>query len=112
AMEANDQLAGLPDPARRFIRGVSRENYLAMVGARTNAALGAPAPSVARMVHFWANHFALSSDKLTVIGLAGLLEFEAIRPHVLGKFRDMLVAVEQHPAMLLSLDQAQSIVPK
>jgi uncharacterized protein (DUF1800 family) len=48
---------------------------------------------------------------LTVIGLAGLLEFEAIRPHVLGKFRDMLVAVEQHPAMLLYLDQAQSIGP-
>ena len=35
----NDQLAGLPDSARRFIRGASRQNYLAMVGARTNAAL-------------------------------------------------------------------------
>ena len=111
ALEANDQLAGLPDNARRFIRGVSRENYLAMVGARTNAALVTPAPFVERMVHFWANHFAVSADKLTVIGLAGLLEFEAIRPHVLGKFRDMLVAVERHPAMLLYLDQAQSIGP-
>jgi uncharacterized protein (DUF1800 family) len=110
-MEANDQLAGLPDSARRFIRGVSRENYLAMVGARTNAALVAPAPFVERMVHFWANHFAVSADKLTVIGIAGLLEFEAIRPHVLGKFKDMLIAVEQHPAMLLYLDQAQSIGP-
>jgi uncharacterized protein (DUF1800 family) len=110
-MEAGDQLAGLPDPARRFIRGVSRENYLAMVGARTNAALVAPAPFVERMVHFWANHFAVSADKLTVIGMAGLLEFEAIRPHVLGKFGDMLVAVERHPAMLLYLDQAQSIGP-
>jgi uncharacterized protein (DUF1800 family) len=108
---ANDQLAGLPDNTRRFIRGVSRDNYLAMVGARTNAALVTPAPFVERMVHFWANHFAVSADKLTVIGLAGLLEFEAIRPHVLGKFRDMLVAVEQHPAMLLYLDQAQSIGP-
>ena len=58
------------------------------------------------------NHFAVSADKLPVIGLAGLLEFEAIRPHVLGKFRDMLVAVEQHPAMLLYLDQAQSIGPE
>jgi uncharacterized protein (DUF1800 family) len=110
-MQANDQLAGLPDTARRFIRGISRQNYLAMVGARTDAALTAPAPFVERMVHFWANHFAVSADKLTVIGLAGLLEFEAVRPHVLGKFRDMLVAVEQHPAMLLYLDQAQSIGP-
>ena len=82
-----------------------------MVAARTSAALVTPAPFVERMVHFWANHFAVSADKLTVIGLAGLLEFEAIRPHVLGSFRDLLRAVEQHPAMLLYLDQAQSIGP-
>ncbi|HVQ08973.1 MAG TPA: DUF1800 domain-containing protein [Allosphingosinicella sp.] len=110
-MSENDQLAGLPDSARRFVRQASRRNYLAMVAARTGAALTAPAPFVERMVHFWANHFAVSADKLTVIGLAGLLEFEAIRPHVLGRFGDMLLAVEQHPAMLLYLDQAQSIGP-
>ncbi len=111
-MSEDDQLAGLPDSARRFIRQSSRRNYLAMVGARTDAALTAPAPFVERMVHFWANHFAVSADKLTVIGLAGLLEFEAIRPHVLGRFADMLLAVERHPAMLLYLDQAQSIGPQ
>jgi uncharacterized protein (DUF1800 family) len=43
--------------------------------------------------------------------MAGLLEFEAIRSHVLGRFSDMLIAVEQHPAMLIYLDQAQSIGP-
>ena len=100
-----------PIPPGASSAASSRQNYLAMVGARTNAALVTPAPFVERMVHFWANHFAVSADKLTVIGLAGLLEFEAIRPHVLGRFRDMLVAVEQHPAMLLYLDQAQSIGP-
>src|SRR5689334_16422852 len=108
---ANDPTAGLPDSARRFIRQTSRQNYLALVQARTNAALVTPAPFVERMVHFWANHFAVSADKLVTIGLAGLLEFEAIRPHVLGKFEDMLFAVERHPAMLLYLDQAQSIGP-
>lgn len=107
----NDPTAGLPDSARRFIRQTSRQNYLALVQARTNAALVTPAPFVERMVHFWANHFAVSADKLTTIGLAGLLEFEAIRPHVLGRFEDMLFAVERHPAMLLYLDQAQSIGP-
>ena len=111
-MSENDQLAGLPDSARRFIRRRRAANYLAMVGARTDAALTAPAPFVERLVHFWANHFAVSADKLTVIGLAGLLEFEAIRPHVLGSFGDMLLAVERHPAMLLYLDQAQSIGPE
>ena len=110
-MGDNDQLAGLPDSARRFVRQASRRNYLAMVAARTEAALITPAPFVERLVHFWANHFAVSADKLTVIGLAGLLEFEAIRPHVLGSFSDMLLAVERHPAMLLYLDQAQSIGP-
>jgi uncharacterized protein (DUF1800 family) len=110
-MGEDDQLAGLPDSARRFVRQTSRRNYLAMVAARTEAALTTPAPFVERLVHFWANHFAVSADKLTVIGLAGLLEFEAIRPNVLGSFRDMLLAVERHPAMLLYLDQAQSIGP-
>ena len=109
AMEEN--LAGLPDPVRRYIRRSARDHYLSMVAARMDAALTAPAPFVERLVHFWANHFAVSADKLTVIGLSGLLEFEAIRPNVLGRFRDMLVAVEQHPAMLLYLDQAQSIGP-
>jgi uncharacterized protein (DUF1800 family) len=102
---------GLPDSARKFLRQSIRDDYLVMTGARLSAALATDTPFVERLVHFWANHFAVSADKLPVIGLAGLLEFEAIRPHVLGKFSDMLLAVEQHPAMLLFLDQAQSIGP-
>ena len=82
-----------------------------MSSARLDSALATDSPFVERLVHFWANHFAVSVDKLPVIGLAGLLEFEAIRPHVLGRFSDMLLAVEQHPAMLVYLDQAQSIGP-
>jgi uncharacterized protein (DUF1800 family) len=111
----NPQATALRDAlkeTRRFARDESRSNYLALVGARANTALNSPAPFVERMVHFWANHFAVSADKLTVIGLAGLLEVEAIRPHVLGKFADMLLAVERHPAMLLYLDQAQSVGPE
>ncbi|HEX6603887.1 MAG TPA: DUF1800 domain-containing protein [Sphingomicrobium sp.] len=102
---------GLPDSTRRYLRRSIRDDYLVMTGARVDAALTAAAPFVERLVHFWANHFAISADKLPVIGLAGLLEFEAIRPHVLGKFADMLTAVEQHPAMLIYLDQAQSVGP-
>ncbi|MBW8783953.1 MAG: DUF1800 domain-containing protein, partial [Novosphingobium sp.] len=52
-----------------------------------------------------------SIDKIRVVGLAGAFEFEAIRPHVLGKFGDMLQVVKQHPAMLLYLDQAESVGP-
>jgi uncharacterized protein (DUF1800 family) len=102
---------GLLDSTKRYLRRSIRDDYLVMTGARVAAALTTSAPFVERLVHFWANHFAISADKLPVIGLAGLLEFEAIRPHVLGKFADMLIAVEQHPAMLVYLDQAQSIGP-
>jgi len=116
---ASMQTAGMPqqaddkavDPVKRYLRKTIRENYLVMSSARLDSALASDSPFVERLVHFWANHFAVSVDKLPVIGLAGLLEFEAIRPHVLGRFSDMLLAVEQHPAMLVYLDQAQSIGP-
>jgi uncharacterized protein (DUF1800 family) len=96
---------------RQLVRKDARGQHVAQVGARMRAAVASEAPFVERMVHFWANHFAVSADKLTTIGLAGTLEFDAIRPHVLGRFGDMLRAVEQHPAMLLYLDQVQSIGP-
>lgn len=89
----------------------SRDQYVAQVGARLRAALASDTPFIEALVHFWSNHFAVSADRQAVIALAGLMEFEAIRPNVLGRFEDMLVAVEQHPAMLLYLDQAQSIGP-
>ncbi|MES2755564.1 MAG: DUF1800 domain-containing protein [Pseudomonadota bacterium] len=114
AAAAAADIADAADPvaqARRYARQQGRDAYAVAVGARANIALTTPAPFVERLVHFWANHFAISIDKLTVVGLGGLLEFEAIRPHVLGKFGDMLLAVERHPAMLLYLDQAQSVGP-
>ena len=97
--------------ARQFARRQARDDYGALVGVRATAALTTNAPFAERLVHFWANHFAVSADKLTVVGLAGTLEMEAIRPHVLGTFAAMLGAVERHPAMLLYLDQAVSIGP-
>ncbi len=88
-----------------------RETYVAAAGARTNSALQTSTPFVERLVHFWSNHFAVSVDKLLVLGLAGGFEADAIRPHVLGRFEDLLLAVVRHPCMLLYLDQAQSIGP-
>jgi uncharacterized protein (DUF1800 family) len=61
------------------------------------------------LVHFWSNHFAVSADKGVVFGLAGTLENEAIRPHVAGRFVDLLSAVEQHPAMIAFLDNQYSV---
>ncbi|GAB7537526.1 DUF1800 domain-containing protein [Burkholderia sp. 3C] len=93
------------------IRKESVGVYRDAVDARVESALVTPAPFVERLVHFWANHFAVSVDKGQVAGLAGAFELEAIRPHVLGRFEDMLVAAEQHPAMQLFLDQTRSVGP-
>ncbi|MBI5277410.1 MAG: DUF1800 domain-containing protein [Burkholderiales bacterium] len=94
-----------------YLRQGSAE-YQAAVGARTNSALQTTAPFIERLVHFWSNHFAVSVDKLLIVGLAGSFEADAIRPHVLGRFEDLLLAVVRHPAMLLYLDQAQSTGPR
>jgi uncharacterized protein (DUF1800 family) len=88
-----------------------RDTYRAAVNARFLSALQTPTPFVERLVYFWANHFAVSVEKPAVAMLAGSFEAEAIRPHVLGRFEDLLVAAERHPAMQIFLDQARSVGP-
>ena len=88
-----------------------RALYRRATQARMASAIQTHAPFVERMVHFWTNHFCVSAGNLHTLALVGAFEFDAIRPHVLGRFVDMLVAAEQHPAMLLYLNQTQSIGP-
>lgn len=64
-----------------------------------------------RWTLFWANHFTVSALKAAAAPIVGSFEREAIRPHVFGRFEDLLVASSRHPAMLLYLDQAQSAGP-
>lgn len=77
--------------------------------ARFDAAINAEIGFVERLVWFWSNHFCISADK--IVGMAGPYEREAIRPHVLGRFADLLQAVESHPAMLFYLDNVESMGP-
>jgi uncharacterized protein (DUF1800 family) len=91
---------------------VYRPVYIAEASARFGQAVRTDRPFVERLTYFWANHFAVSVDKNLVLGLAGSLEREAIRPNVLGRFSDMLLAVERHPAMLLYLDNHLSVGPR
>ena len=88
-----------------------QENYLREAKARLDAALAAELGFAERLVWFWSNHFCISADKALVRPIAGAFEREAIRAHVLGRFGDMLLAVESHPAMLVYLDNARSIGP-
>ena len=79
--------------------------------ARTRLAATTDAGFRERWATFWANHFTVSATKLVTATIIGPFEREAIRPHVFGRFEDLLVAVETHPAMLTYLDQVQSIGP-
>ncbi|CAN7240849.1 DUF1800 domain-containing protein [Trinickia sp. LjRoot230] len=96
---------------RKALAADARDTYLCAVDARVNSALATSTPFVERLVHFWSNHFAISVEKPEVAVLAGAFEAEAIRPYVLGRFEDMLIAVEQHPAMQFYLDQVVSVGP-
>lgn len=92
--------------------GVAQQIYLDEATARVEAAVRAETGLVERLVWFWSNHFCISADKgPNVRALAGAFEREAIRPHVLGRFADMLIAVETHPAMLRYLDNVRSTGP-
>ena len=88
-----------------------RPIYIDEATARLRQAAATDRPFVERITQFWTNHFAVSIDKIAVLGLAGAFEREAIRPHVLGNFSELLLAVEQHPAMLLYLDNYLSVGP-
>lgn len=93
------------------LRAWERAIYVAEVQARLRQAIAGDQPFLERLVWFWSNHFAVSADKGAVLPLAGAFEREAIRPHVLGNFGALLAAVEQHPAMLLYLDNQRSCGP-
>ncbi len=90
------------------VRDAYLPHYRSQVLARAQSAALTSRPFAERLVHFWTNHFAVSADKGAVFGVAGTLENEAIRPHVDGRFVDLLTAVEQHPAMIAFLDNQYS----
>lgn len=105
---ADDEPA--PDIVEKYGR-VVRRHYLAQTNARYRVAASSDHPFYERLVHFWSNHFAISADKQPVPALAGLFENEAIRPNVTGNFANLLLAAEQHPAMIVYLDNQRSIGP-
>lgn len=79
--------------------------------ARFEHATTTDRPLLERLVGFWSNHFTISMEGRILRSIAGSHEREAIRPHVLGSFRDMLHAVVHHPAMLVYLDNYRSMGP-
>jgi uncharacterized protein (DUF1800 family) len=64
------------------------------------------------LVDFWMNHFNVFNGKGPDRVLLTSFERDAIRPHVFGHFKDMLLATARHPAMLFYLDNWQSQAPR
>jgi len=105
-----EALEGLPPEYRQQL-AEARQVLVGDIAARVDIAVSSSTPMIERLVHFWSNHFSVSVGKLGTQFEVGPHEFTAIRPHVLGRFSDMLKAAVLHPAMLLYLDQFQSIGP-
>lgn len=104
ARKANKAVPGQNTFAQRF-RGAQAEE----LGRRYRLAIATDDGFFERLVRFWSNHFAVSVDKQAAALYAAPMEREAIRAHVLGSFSDLLIAVEQHPAMLRYLDNVRSV---
>jgi len=113
-----DAVRGLrmPEQASADQRRLARRQLVALGAAEVRAGLTARVtserPFVERLVAFWSNHLCVSTGaKILVAPLAGSYERDVIRPHVLGRFEDMVLASARHPAMLVYLDNFQSIGP-
>ncbi|MEP4783582.1 MAG: DUF1800 domain-containing protein, partial [Erythrobacter sp.] len=106
---------GRDNPAGKKVAQEARrkrsDEYITSVQVRAQIAIDSRAPVAERLVHFWANHFSVSVAKRRLMLFAAPHEAEAIRPHVMGRFSDMLKAAVLHPAMLIYLDQFNSLGP-
>jgi uncharacterized protein (DUF1800 family) len=98
------------EPAIPAAEAVPQQIFFREVKARFDAAFAPEIGFVERLIWFWSNHFCVSAD--VTQSTTGPYEREAIRANVLGRFADMLLACEGHPAMLFYLDNSRSIGPK
>jgi uncharacterized protein (DUF1800 family) len=113
-MDAHNKAANqLTDPdQKRAAQGAYNQ---AMTGLAREAAtreilrgLYSPDQLKEQMTWFWFNHFNVHEYKANLRAMVGDYEATAIRPHALGKFRDLLEATLRHPAMLRYLDNADN----
>ena len=100
-----------PEDLRITTRGLYRSVFTNEVIARAKHMIRTDLPFSERMVLFWSNHFTVSRTKWIVGPVIPAYEREVIRPHVFGRFSDMLKAAIQHPVMISYLDNFNSAGP-
>ena len=98
------------DPVKEFFK--SRVGlFMKEMEARFALGFTTERPFAERLVRFWSNHFVVSAQNPRATTLVGAFEREAIRPNIHRTFESMLLSAMRHPAMLLYLDNAQSVGP-
>ena len=92
-------------------RRLRKDVYDQEMTARFALGFSTQKPFAENLVWFWSNHFAVSSQAKPAMPFVGSFEREAIRPHIAGKFEDMVLASTRHPAMLIYLNNNRSMGP-
>ncbi|USD62834.1 DUF1800 domain-containing protein [Vibrio sp. SCSIO 43140] len=106
--------ATTPEEKKLFTKSSNaffQENFQTIVHARNLQTLTTPLGFQERLIQFWSNHFAISADNRRVRPIAAGIENEVIRELWSIDFPSMLLAVCQHPTMLMYLDNHRSIGP-
>ena len=115
ARRAADKTLGGTDPVlAKAVTEVRRKLDRQMVQAALTAlarAAGSAQPFRERLARFWGDHFTVRAKNLSEQGAVNAFADAALRPHLAGRFGDMLVASTTHPAMLIYLDQTTSFGP-
>lgn len=96
---------------KKIVKKEMIKDYTSFVSDLVLQRMQTEQPFIERLVAFWSNHFTVSIDKPAILGMLRDYEYIAIRPHITGKFEDLLIAVVKHPAMLAYLDNWQSFGP-
>ncbi len=100
-----------PRPPERMLSYL-RQYQLPALESRIFRALESPRQLEEVMVDFWFNHFNVFQGKNLLRVMMGHYEHHAIRPHAMGRFRDLLGATAHHPAMLYYLDNWTSVAER
>ncbi len=104
--------AAADDDARARLRREARQRGLALASeaaqVRVLRSVHSPAQLQERMTTFWLDQFSVFRGKAATAWFVGDYAEHAIRPHALGRFRDLVLATLRHPAMLVYLDNARN----
>ena len=100
-----------PDGFQSF-EATFHPRYETALEARFRAAVETDAPFRERLVHFWSGHLVISAARPVTVALPPAFERDVVRPNVMGRFEDMLLASSKHPGMLLYLDNERNLGPR